>query len=88
MVVFSNAPGVLKRFKSVQRTSYNETSHFQIFPTLVRLAGYNDAWVRSHYGVLLSEPPGTQPEFFAGDLHGRGSVREWVSILPAQSKSD
>jgi len=88
MVVFSNAPAILEGFKSAQASSYNETSHFQVFPTLVRLAGYNDSWVRSHYGASLSEPPGTLPEFFTGDLHGRGSVRQWVPIFPQETKSD
>jgi len=88
MVVFSNAPGILEKFKSVQKTSYNETSHFQIIPTLLRLAGYNDSWVRGHYGASLSEPPGTRPEFFTGDLHGRGSIRQWNPIFPSETKSD
>jgi len=88
MVVFSNAPGILERFKSAQASSYNETSHFQVFPTLLDLAGYKDSWVRDHYGASLSEPPGTRPEFFTGDLHGRGSVREWIPIFSAKTKSD
>jgi hypothetical protein len=88
MIVFSNDAEILERFKAVQVISYNKTGHFQIFPTLIRLAGYNDAWVRSHYGATLSEPPGTLPEFFVGDVHGRGSVRQWVSILPTETESD
>jgi glucan phosphoethanolaminetransferase (alkaline phosphatase superfamily) len=85
MMVFSNDAAILERFKATQATSYDKTSHFQIFPTLIRLAGYKDAWVRSHYGASLSEPPGTLPEFFTGDLHGRGSVRQWVSIFSTES---
>ncbi|HEY5716138.1 MAG TPA: sulfatase-like hydrolase/transferase [Psychromonas sp.] len=88
MVVFSNDALLLERFKTVQATSYNKTSHFQVFPTLIRLAGYKDSWVRGHYGASLSEPPGTMPDFFVGDLHGRGSVRHWVSIFPTNTESD
>jgi len=72
----------------VQMTNYDKTSHFQIFPTLIGLAGYKDSWVRSHYGDSLSEPLGTKPEFFVGDLHGRGSVRQWFSIFPTNTDSD
>ena len=82
MIVFSNDAAILERFKIVQMTNYGKTSHFQIFPTLIGLAGYKDSWVRSHYGVSLMEPPSTLPEFFVGDAHGRGSVRQWVSIFP------
>jgi glucan phosphoethanolaminetransferase (alkaline phosphatase superfamily) len=88
MMVFSSDTVTLERLKAVQANSYNKTSHFQIFPTLIRFAGYRDSWVTSNYGVSLGEPPGTMPEFFVGDLHGRGSVRQWVSIYPAEAASD
>ncbi|MGD8938070.1 MAG: sulfatase-like hydrolase/transferase [Gammaproteobacteria bacterium] len=88
MMVFSNDAAILERFKAVQAISYDKTSHFQIFPTLIRLAGYKGSWVKSHYGASLSEPPSTLPEFFVGDLHGRGSVRQWDSIFPAETKSN
>jgi glucan phosphoethanolaminetransferase (alkaline phosphatase superfamily) len=88
MMVFSNDAAILETLKAAQVTSYNKTSHFQIFPTLLKLAGYKDAWVRSRYGASLSEPPGTLPEFFVGDLHGRGSVRQWVSISPSETESE
>jgi len=88
MVVFTNDAAILERLKAVQATGYDKTSHFQIFPTLLRLAGYKHSWVRSHYGASLSEPPTTLPEFFVGDVHGRGSVRRWISILPVETESN
>lgn len=88
MMVFSNDAAILERFKTVQAASYDKTSHFQIFPTLLELAGYQEPWVRSRYGASLIEPPDTSPEFFVGDLHGRGSVREWLSIFPTESERD
>lgn len=86
MMVFTNDASILERFKVVQMASYDKTSHFQIFPTLIRLAGYNKSWVRGHYGASLSELPATTPEFFVGDLHGRGSVRQWISIFPKETE--
>ena len=88
MIVFSNDAAILEKFKMVQMTNYDKTSHFQIFPTLIGLAGYKDSWVRSHYGASLSEPSSTLPAFFVGDAHGRGSVRQWVSIFPTNTESD
>ncbi|MCG6935022.1 MAG: sulfatase-like hydrolase/transferase [Proteobacteria bacterium] len=87
MMVFSNDAAILERFKMVKITNYDNTSHFQIFPTLIGLAGYKDSWVTSHYGVSLMKPPSTLPEFFVGDVHGRGSVRQWVSIFPINTES-
>ena len=88
MMVFSNDAAILERFKMVQITNYDKTSHFQIFPTLIGLAGYKDSWARSHYGASLMETPSTLPEFFVGDVHGRGSVRQWISIFPTNTESD
>lgn len=88
MMVFSNNATILKRFKAAQVTSFDKTNHFQIFPTLIRLAGYEDSWVRCHYGASLSESPITLPEFFVGDAYGRGSIRKWVSIFPTENESD
>ena len=85
MIVFSNDAEILTSYKAVQETGYNKTSHFQIFPTLLGLAGYQESWVRRNYGTSLSESPSTSPEFFVGDLHGRGSVRQWDTILPTDT---
>ena len=49
MMVFSNDAGILERFKAVQVTGYDKTNHFQVFPTLIRLAGYEDSRIRSLY---------------------------------------
>lgn len=88
MMIFSNDSEILEEFRVAQAGNFNKMSHFQVFPTLLGLAGYNGSWVRSHYGASLSEPPATQPAFFVGDLHGRGSIRQWVPISPAGTGSD
>lgn len=80
MIVLSNKQSLLDRFEGVRPDSYNRTSHFQVFPTLLHLLGYAEPWVRLHYGASLSELPDSTPQFFVGDIHGRGSVREWTSI--------
>ena len=55
MMVFSNDDSIIEGFRAVQSTEYNKTNHFQIFPTLLRLAGYNGSWISKHYGPSLSE---------------------------------
>lgn len=88
MISLSNDTAILDRFEAIQQVSYNSTSHFQVFPTPIRLAGYGESWVRSHYGTSLSERPDSSPQFFVGDLHGRGSVREWVSMISSGTDDD
>jgi len=85
MMIFTNDVKILGDFQAIQSESYNKTSHFQIFPTILRLAGYNEHWVKENYGVSLFEQPDDPPEFFVGDIHGRGSVRKWISIFPTES---
>ena len=87
MMVFSNDTATLDRLKASQQASYDKTSHFQVFPTIIRLAGYEEGWVGSHYGASLGEFPSALPEFFVGDAHGRGSVRQWVSIYPTETEN-
>ena len=88
MMVLSNDKAILEKLKAAQLASYDKTSQFQIFPTLINLAGYKATWIRSNYGATLSDYPTTLPEFFVGDVHGRGSIRQWVSIFPDETKSD
>lgn len=82
MMVFSNDADILRTLRTAQIDNFDITSHFQIFPTLLGLAGYKDSWIREHYDPSLAEHPGTSPEFFVGDIYGRGSVRRWFSIYP------
>lgn len=88
MILFSNDAAILGRFRAAHWDSRDRTSHFQIFPTLLDLAGFRESWVRAEYGGSLDEPPGFSPAFFVGDLFGRGSVGDWVSILPTGTDSD
>ncbi|MCW8821922.1 MAG: sulfatase-like hydrolase/transferase, partial [Sulfurovum sp.] len=81
MMMFSNSEVILEKFKLMQTTNYDQTSHFQVFPTLMELLGYKEAWVLTHYGSSLSKLSDTLPEFFVGDIYGRGSVRKWIPIL-------
>lgn len=85
MMVFSNDPVTLQKARTALTAGYNRTSHFQIFPTLIRSAGYEEGWVNSRYGPPLDAAPATQPEFFVGDLYGRGSIRKWVPIFPVEA---
>jgi glucan phosphoethanolaminetransferase (alkaline phosphatase superfamily) len=88
MMVLSSETAALDRFETVRAASHNRTNHFQVFPTLIELAGYSEGWVKDHYGPSLFDRPDSAPEFFVGDLHGRGSVRRWVSILPTARRKE
>jgi glucan phosphoethanolaminetransferase (alkaline phosphatase superfamily) len=52
----------------------NRTSHFQLFPTMLMLMGFDEQDVTSRYGVPLWGPPPEQRVFLSGDIFGRGVV--------------
>jgi len=90
MMVFSNDEETLKKLMAVQFDNLDRTSHFQVFPTLLGLAGYKQSWVKEFYGESLLERAITPPEFFVGDIYGRGSIRRWLSIYstPVEIEDD
>ena len=49
-------------------------SHFQIFPTLLVLMGYEESEVRGRFGAPLWVRPDEARIFVSGDLFGRGNV--------------
>lgn len=55
-------------FKKAAANSFNQMSHFQIFPTLLDLMGYEKKWIAATFGSdLLSAPPETR-RFISGDI--------------------
>ncbi len=61
------------RFPNGIESVQDKTSHFQLFPTLLQIMGYDDNDVTSRYGQPLWGTPPTTRLFLSGDLFGRGS---------------
>ena len=80
MIVFSDHEDFLKPFQDIKQEVYNRTSHFQMFPTMLIAMGFERDWVYRRYGPSLLHLPHQSPQFFIGDIHGRGSEGRWVSI--------
>jgi hypothetical protein len=59
----------------------------QLFPTLLRLMGYDPSEVREHYGLSLLDPLPERPRYFlSGDLFGLGAtVRNRFEEPPGQA---
>lgn len=55
-------------------SNFNHVSHFNIFPTILLLEGYNKDEVYKNYGKSIFDDLGSQKDryFFSGDLWGRG----------------
>jgi glucan phosphoethanolaminetransferase (alkaline phosphatase superfamily) len=65
--------------------SFNEASHFEIFPTLLLAMGYDPTSVADIYGPsLLAVPHGHPRRVVIGDVIGRGH-RVWVDVADVGS---
>jgi glucan phosphoethanolaminetransferase (alkaline phosphatase superfamily) len=62
------------RFSSAIDALRDRTSHFQLFPTLLALMGYDESEVTARYGNPLWAAPPERRVFLSGDVFGRGIV--------------
>lgn len=67
LLVFTENAALLDEFTVAASSLRDKTSHFELFPTILRLLGYDQAWVRSKFGVsLLDAGPRETPRFLTG----------------------
>lgn len=80
LFVMSAQGALLERFRRNTVRSADRMTHFQIFPTLLRLMGYEKDWVRQTYGGgLLSAPP-RRRRFMTGDMFSRLRGNKWIAV--------
>jgi glucan phosphoethanolaminetransferase (alkaline phosphatase superfamily) len=79
LFVAARSPDLIAKFKAAAARSFNEASHFEIFPTLLELEGYPDNWVEGRYGPsLLNVPRDRKRAFLVGNFESERAV--WVSV--------
>lgn len=74
----------------------DRTSHFQIFPSLLSLMGYEESDVTKRYGAPLWGPPPDRRVFLSGDIFGRGIVHinefdqavQSIAATPSERQAD
>ena len=80
MLVWTDAEPLRDRFRQAAEFNLNTTSHFQVFPTLLELFGYDPRDVRERYWSSLFDKPEQLPGFASGPILGRfGSKPTWNS---------
>jgi len=59
-------------------TNYGAASHFEVFPTLLVLMGYDAESVRKRYHISLFDPIDTPLGYTSGSITGRfGKAPHW-----------
>lgn len=86
MLVWTDSPLLHARFQQAARLNWNASSHFQVFPTLLQLFGYDSQDVKDTYWYSLFEKPPGLPGFASGSILGRfGTKPTWN---PAQGMEE
>jgi len=80
LMVFTGRADLKHSFKQSASKNYNKASHFEIFPTLLVLFGYEADAVRTRYNQSLFEDIDTPLGFTSGPISGRfGRAPTWNS---------
>lgn len=85
LFIATRSPDLLANFKAAASRSFNNASHFEIFPTLLELEGYSSSWVETMYGPgLLSVPSDRKRAFLVGDFETERIF--WVGVKSPADK--
>jgi glucan phosphoethanolaminetransferase (alkaline phosphatase superfamily) len=71
LLVWTDNENLKNRFALSAGVNYNRTSHFQIFPTVLMLLGYDPEQVRKRYFISLFDRVETPLGFTTGSITGR-----------------
>jgi len=78
--VTTGQKGLMEKFKNSASASFDKMTHFQIFPTLLGLMGFEKKWVSENLGSdLLSSPPENR-RFMTGDMFSNVRGNKWIEV--------
>jgi glucan phosphoethanolaminetransferase (alkaline phosphatase superfamily) len=80
MVVMTHNTQLEPIFRAAAQDHYNRASHFNLFPTLLYLMGYDQSWIAGKFGnSLLAIDNSRERQFFTGYVFGSIQGHRWVS---------
>lgn len=81
LLVLAGPPALRERFAQASARSLDRASHFEIFPTLLELFGFDPAR-RARYGPSLLDPPGPvrARAFTYGPVIGLAREPQWLEL--------
>lgn len=65
------------QFQALLPHKINKVSQYQIFPTTLRLLGYDPSWLKKEYGPSLLDPENQPLRFFIGSIQHSGHWGEF-----------
>ncbi|NAW85552.1 sulfatase-like hydrolase/transferase [Photobacterium halotolerans] len=90
MMVLTRHPQLRQRFESSLAENRHQLSHFNVFPTVLEILGYEHDFVKQHYGDAMFYPVERIGKFYTSELflpeHAQHDY-EWKSVpLPTPSR--
>lgn len=80
LLVFTSNAMLFEKFTQSAQVNFNRASHFEIFPTILTLFGYDPEAIRERYHQSLFESINTPLGFVSGDIMNRfGRQLIWIS---------
>jgi len=85
LFAISGDADIADALRASAKRSFGSASHFDIFPTLLTLMGFEPGQVAAAYGPsLFNIPSDRDRQFVTGDVIGHES-RHWFDVPPADS---
>lgn len=79
MIIISNVKSILSHYRSIRANVMNQTSHFDIAPSLLVHMGYNHNWVVEHFDSPLRIGKSSDQRFYSGNIYQMG---HWNAFKP------
>ncbi len=80
IIVSTGQKDLKNKFRISAVKSKDKMTHFQIFPTLLRLMGFENKWIGDTVGSdLLSSPP-PHRRFMTGDMFSAVRGNKWIKV--------
>ncbi|WP_459782405.1 hypothetical protein, partial [Photobacterium sp. R1] len=83
LMVLTTHPQLRQRFESSLAENSHQLSHFNIFPTVLEILGYEHDFVKQHYGDAMFYPVERLGKFYTSELFMPVHTQldyEWQSV--------
>ncbi len=84
LLILASSPDLLARAQAAAVAKKDRATHFEIFPTLLGLMGFDPQVVSGRWGPSLFDPKTIQQQFFYGRVFGNG-VWGWKKVESTSS---
>lgn len=79
LLIHTNIETIGNKFKQASIVNQDKVSHFEIYPTLLSLMGYDPQEIRNHYGTSLLDKITHPRQFSSGEIRSK-NLTVWTAL--------